>query len=136
MDKIREEVKSLYPQSEQIPFSMSVSVIKDTSIFDIQIESSDPELCKVAANASTQVLVEENQRMFASGLQTASELMQKQIQSPLEALDRLKSGSESPGIDLGPTDDEELESQLWQASQLNNVRIMDYARTPTFPIKT
>jgi len=135
MDKIREEVKSLYPQSEQIPFSMSVSLIKDTSIFNIGIESGDPELCKVAANASTQVLVQENQRMFASGLQTASELMQKQIQSPLEALDRLKSGSESPGIDLGPTDDEELESQLWQASQLNNVRIMDYARTPTFPIK-
>ena len=135
MDKIREEVKSLYPQSEQIPFSMSVSVIKDTSIFNIEIESGDPELCKVAANASTQVLVQENQRMFASGLQTASELMQKQIQSPLEALDRLKSGSESSGIDLGPTDDEELERQLLQASQLNNVRIMDYARTPTFPIK-
>lgn len=142
MDKIRErveslypKVESLYPESEQIPFSISVSVIKDTSIFSIEIEAGDPELSKVAANASAQVLVEENWKTFASGLKTASELMEKQIQTPLEALDRLRAGPDSPGIDLGPTDDEEPEGQLWQASQLNNVRIMDYATTPTFPIR-
>ena len=135
MDKIREEVKSLYPKSEQIPFSMSVSVITDTSIFNIAIEAGDPELCKVAANASALVLMQENERTFAIGLETASELIEKQILGPLEELDRIKGGSESPGIDSGTTDDKEPESQLWQASQLNNVRIMDYARTPTFPIR-
>jgi len=136
MDKIREEVKSLYPKSEQKPFSVSVSVIRDTSIFNIAIEAGDPELCKVAANASAQVLMQENQRTFAIGLETASELMEKQILSPLEELSKLRGDSESPVIDSGTTDDKEPESQLWQASQLNNVRIMDYARTPTFPIKT
>jgi len=135
MDKIREEVKSLYPKSEQIPFSMSVSTIPDTSIFNIAIEAGDPELCKVAANASALVLMQENERTFAIGLETASELIEKQILGPLEELDRIKGGSESPGIDSGTTDDKEPESQLWQASQLNNVRIMDYARTPTFPIR-
>ncbi|GAI01512.1 unnamed protein product, partial [marine sediment metagenome] len=64
MDIIRERVKSLYPESEEIPFSMEASVIKDTSIFAIGIEASDPELTKVAANATAQVLVEENQKMF------------------------------------------------------------------------
>ena len=48
-DKITERVKSLYPESEEIPFSMGVSVIRNTSIFAIGIESGDPELCKVAA---------------------------------------------------------------------------------------
>ncbi|GAG18940.1 unnamed protein product, partial [marine sediment metagenome] len=81
-----------------------------------------------------QVIVEENLKMFASGLRTASEAMEKQILSPLEELSRLKAGSESSGIDLGSTDDEEPEGQLWQASQLNNVRVMDYAKT-SFPIK-
>ncbi|GAI82153.1 unnamed protein product, partial [marine sediment metagenome] len=132
---IREEVKSLYPKSEQIPFSMSVSTIQDTSIFDIAVEAGDPELCKVAANASALVLMQENERTFAIGLETASELIEKQILGPLEELDRIKGGSESPGIDSGTTDDKEPENQLWQASQLNNVRIMDYARTPTFPIR-
>lgn len=135
MDKIREEVKSLYPKSEQMPFSMSVSTIPDTSIFNIAIEAGDPELCKVAANASAQVLMRENERTFAIGLETASELIEKQILSPLEELSRLRGDSESPGIDSGTTDDKEPESQLWQASQLNNVRIMDYARTPGFPIR-
>ncbi len=135
MDKIREEVKSLYPKLEQMPFSVSVSVIRDTSIFNIAIEAGDPELCKVAANASAQVLMQENQRTFAIGLETASELMEKQILSPLEELSKLRGDSESPVIDSGTTDDKEPESQLWQASQLNNVRIMDYARTPTFPIR-
>ena len=135
MDKIREEVKSLYPKSEQIPFSMSVSTIPDTSIFNITIEAGDPELCKVAANASALVLMQENEKTFAIGLETASELIEKQILGPLEELDRLRGGSESPGIGSGTTDDEESKSQLWQASQLNNVRIMDYARTPTFPIR-
>ncbi len=135
MDKIREEVKSLYPKSEQIPFSMSVSTIQDTSIFDIAIEAGDPDLCKVAADASALVLMQENERTFAIGLETASELIEKQILGPLEELDRIRGGSESPGIDSGTTDDKEPESQLWQASQLNNVRIMDYARTPTFPIR-
>ncbi len=135
MDKIREEVKSLYPKSEQMPFSMSVSTIQDTSIFNIAIEAGDPELCKVAANASALVLMQENERTFAIGLETASELIEKQILGPLEELDRLRGDSESPGIDSGTTDDKEPESQLWQASQLNNVRIMDYARTPTFPIR-
>ncbi len=135
MDKIREEVKSLYPESEQIPFSMSVSTIQDTSIFNIAIEAGDPELCKVAANAGALVLMQENERTFAIGLETASELIEKQILTPLEELSRIRGGSESPGIDSGTTDDREPESQLWQASQLNNVRIMDYARTPTFPIR-
>jgi len=135
MDKIREEVKSLYPKSEQMPFSMSVSTIEDTSIFNIAIEAGDPELCKVAANASALVLMQENERTFAIGLETASELIEKQILTPLEELSRIRGGSESPGIDSGTTDDKEPESQLWQASQLNNVRIMDYARTPTFPIR-
>lgn len=134
IDKIRERVKSLYPKSEQIPFSMEFDVIKNTSIFNIQIEAGDSELSRIAANATAQVLVEENQKMFASGLETASELMERQIQSPLEALDRLKSGSDSPAMILGPTDDKEPESQLSRAGQLNNVRIMDYAKT-AFPIK-
>lgn len=134
MDKIRERVKSLYPKSEQIPFSMEFDVIKNTSIFNIQIETGDSELSRIAVNATAQVLVEENQKMFASGLETASELMERQIQSPLEALDRLKSGSDSPAMILGPTDDKEPESQLWRAGQLNNVRIMDYAKI-AFPIK-
>ncbi len=131
MDKIREEVESLYPQSEQMPFSMSVSTIQDTSIFSITVEAGDPELAKVAANTSALVLMQENERTFAIGLETASELIEKQIRSPLEELSRLRGGSESSGT----TDDKEPESQLWQASQLNNVRIMDYARTPTSPIK-
>lgn len=134
MDKIRERVKSLYPQSEESWFSMETSVIENTSIFRIGIEAGDSELGKVAANAAAQVIVEENLKMFASGLRTASEAMEKQILGPLEELDRLRGGSESSGIDLGSTDDEELEDQLWQASQLNNVRIMDYAKT-SFPIK-
>jgi capsular exopolysaccharide synthesis family protein len=134
MDKMRERVKSLYPKSEQIPFSMDVGVIKNTSIFNIQIQAGDPELSMIAANATAQVVVEENQKMFASGLETASGLIEKQIQSPLEALDRLKSGSDSPGIDLGSTDDKEPESQLTRAGQLNNVRIMDYAKI-AFPIR-
>jgi len=134
MDKIRERVKSLYPESEKIPFSMGASVIKDTSIFEIGIEAADPELCKVAANATAQVLVEENQRMFATGLKTASEMMERQIQTPLEELDRLRVGSKSPDTEVAPPD-KEPEGQLWQAGQLNNVRIMDYAKTPTFPIK-
>jgi len=134
MDKIRERVQSLYSKSKDIPFSMDVGVIKNTSIFNIQIQAGDPELSRIAANATAQVLVEENQKMFANGLETASKLMEEQIQTPLEALDRLKLGSDSPGIDLGPTDDKEPESQLWQAGQLNNVRIMDYAKT-AFPIK-
>lgn len=134
IDKIRERVKSLYPKSEQIPFSMEFDVIKNTSIFNIQIEAGDSELSRIAANATAQVLVEENQKMFASGLETVSELMERQIQSPLEALDRLKSGSDSPAMILGPTDDKEPESQLSRAGQLNNVRIMDYAKT-VFPIK-
>jgi len=114
---------------------MSVSTIQDTSIFNIAIEAGDPELCKVAANASALVLMQENERTFAIGLETASELIEKQILGPLEELDRIKGGSKSPGIDPGTTDDKQPESQLWQASQLNNVRIMDYARTPTFPIR-
>jgi len=134
MDKIGERVKSLYPQSEESWFSMQASVIENTSIFRIGIEAGDSELGKVAANAAAQVIVEENLKMFASGLRTASEAMEKQILSPLEELSRLKAGSESSGIDLGSTDDEEPEGQLWQASQLNNVRIMDYAKT-SFPIK-
>jgi len=134
MDKIGERVKSLYPQSEESWFSMETSVIENTSIFRIGIQAGDSELCKVAANAAAQVIVEENLKMFASGLRTASEAMEKQILSPLEELARLKAGSESSGIDLGSTDDEEPEGQLWQASQLNNVRIMDYAKT-SFPIK-
>lgn len=135
MDKIGERVKSLYPQLEESWFSMEASIIADTSIFRIGIEAGDSELSKVAANAAAQVIVEENLKMFASGLKTASEAMEKQILTPLEELSRLRGGSESPGIDSGITDDEESESQLWQASQLNNVRIMDYARTPTFPIR-
>ena len=135
MDKIIERVKSLYPKSEEIPFSMGVSVIRDTSIFAIGIESGDPELCKVAANATAQVLVEENQKMFAAGLKTASEMMQKQIQTPLEELSKLLPGSELPGKGVGTTKGEKPESQLWQAAQLNNVRIMDYAKTPHSPIK-
>lgn len=135
MDKIGERVKSLYPQSEESWFSMEASIIADTSIFKIGIEAGDSELSKVAANAAAQVIVEENLKMFASGLKTASEAMEKQILGPLEELDRLRGGSESPGIDSGTTDDKDPESQLWQASQLNNVRIMDYARTPTFPIR-
>ncbi|KKK82786.1 hypothetical protein LCGC14_2799910, partial [marine sediment metagenome] len=134
MDKIRERVKSLYPQSEESWFSMETSVIENTSIFRIGIQAGDSELGKVAANAAAQVIVEENLKMFASGLRTASEAMEKQILSPLEELSRLKVGSESSGIDLGSTDDEEPEGQLWQASQLNNVRIMDYAKA-SFPIK-
>jgi len=133
MDIIRERVKSLYPQSEEAPFSMGASVIKDTSIFDIGIEAGDPELTKVAANAAAQVLVEENQKMFATGLKSASEMMEKQIQTPLEELNKLQLRSESPGADT--TKDEKPESQLWQAGQLNNVRIMDYAKTPQSPIK-
>ncbi len=135
MDKIREEVKSLYPKSEQIPFSMSVSTIQDTSIFNITVEAGDPELSKVAANASALVLMQENERTFAIGLKTASELIGRQIVTPLEELSRIRGDSESPGIDSGITDNKESESQLWQASQLNNVRIMDYARTPTSPIR-
>ena len=135
MDKIRQRVKSLYPKSEEIPFSMGASVIRDTSIFAIGIESGDPELCKVAANATAQVLVEENQRMFAAGLKTASEMMKKQIQTPLEELSKLQPGSESGGKDTGTPKGEKPESQLWQAAQLNNVRIMDYAKTPHSPIK-
>ena len=135
MDKIIERVKSLYPESEEIPFSMEATVIRDTSIFAIGIESGDPELCKVAANATAQVLVEENQRMFAAGLKTASEMMKKQIQTPLEELSKLLPGSELPGKGVGTTKGEKPESQLWQAAQLNNVRIMDYAKTPRSPIK-
>ena len=133
MDKITERVKSLYPESEEIPFSMGASVIKNTSIFTIGIEASDPELTKVAANAAAQVLVEENQKMFATGLKSASEMMERQIQTPLEELNKLQPRSESPGA--GTTKDEKPESQLWQAGQLNNVRIMDYAKTPQSPIK-
>ncbi|UCG94458.1 MAG: polysaccharide biosynthesis tyrosine autokinase [Candidatus Aerophobus sp.] len=135
MDKIIERVKSLYPKSEEIPFSMGASVIRDTSIFAIGIESGDPELCKVAANATAQVLVEENQKMFAAGLKTASEMMKKQIQTPLEELSKLLPGSELPGKGVDTTKGETPESQLWQAAQLNNVRIMDYAKTPHSPIK-
>ena len=135
MDKIVERVKSLYPKSEEIPFSMGASVIRDTSIFAIGIESGDPELCKVAANATAQVLVEENQKMFAAGLKTASEMMKKHIQTPLEELSKLLPGSELPGKGVGTTKGEKPESQLWQAAQLNNVRIMDYAKTPHSPIK-
>ena len=135
MDKIMERVNSLYPKSKEIPFSMQASVIRETSIFNIGIEASDPELCKVAANATAQVLVEENQRMFISGLERASEMMERQIQAPLEELDRFRSGSESPGKETGAPRGEEPESQIWQASQLNNVRIMDYAKTPGYPIK-
>jgi len=135
MDKIREEVKSFYPKSEQMPFSMNVSIIRDTSIFNITIEAGDPELSKVAANASALILMQENERTFAIGLETASELIEKQILSPLEELSRIRGDSESPVIDSGTTDNKEPESQLWQASQLNNVRIMDYARTPGFPIR-
>lgn len=134
MDKIGERVKSLYPESEESWFSMEASVIESTSIFRIGIEAGDSELCKVAANAAAQVIVEENLKMFASGLKTASEAMEKQILSPLEELSRLKVGSESSDVDLGSTDDEESEGQLWQAGQLNNVRTMDYAKT-SFPIK-
>ncbi|MCK4523191.1 polysaccharide biosynthesis tyrosine autokinase, partial [Candidatus Aerophobetes bacterium] len=105
----------------------------DTSIFAIAIESGDPELTKVAANATAQVLVEENQKMFATGLKSASEMMERQIQTPLEELNKLQPRSESPGA--GTTKDEKPESQLWQAAQLNNVRIMDYAKTPRSPIK-
>jgi len=133
MDKIRERVKSLYPESEEIPFSMEASVIKDTSIFAIGIEASDPELTKVAANATAQVLVEENQKMFATGLKSAREMMERQIQTPLEELNKLQPRSESAGADT--TKDAKPESQLWQAGQLNNVRIMDYAKTPQSPIK-
>lgn len=135
MDKIIERVKSLYPKSEEIPFSMETSVIKDTSIFAIGIESGDPELTKIAANATAQVLVEENQKMFATGLKSASEAMERQIQTPLEELSKLQPRSESPGKGVGTTKGERPESQLWQAAQLNNVRIMDYAKTPQSPIK-
>jgi len=135
MDRIIERVKSLYPKSEEIPFSMEVSVIRDTSIFNLEIESSDPELCKVAANATAQVLVEENQKMSTIGLRTASEVMEKQIRIPLEELSKLLPGSELPGKGVGTTKGEKPESQLWQAAQLNNVRIMDYAKTPRSPIK-
>ncbi|MFQ5836047.1 MAG: polysaccharide biosynthesis tyrosine autokinase [bacterium] len=131
-DKIEERVKSLYPQSEEISFSMSTSVIEKTSIFHIGIEAGDPELCKVAANAAAQVMVEENQKMFATGLETASKMMERQIQTPLEELDKIQPRSESKGI--GATKDREPESQLWQAGQLNNVRIMDYAKRG-YPIK-
>lgn len=134
MDKIGERVKSVYPQSEESWFSMSISVISDTSIFNIAVEAGDSELSKVAANAAVQVIEQENLKMFASGLKMASEAMEKQILSPLEELSRLRGDSESPGIDLGSTDDEEPGGQLWQAGQFNNVRIMDYART-SFPIK-
>jgi len=79
--------------------------------------------------------VEENQKMFAAGLKTASEMMQKQIQTPLEELSKLLPGSELPGKGVGTTKGEKPESQLWQAAQLNNVRIMDYAKTPRSPIK-
>ena len=89
----------------------------------------------MAANASALVLMQENEKTFAIGLETTSALIEKQILTPLEELSRLRGDSESPGIDSGTTDDKESESQLWQASQLNNVRIMDYARTPTFPIR-
>ena len=135
MDKIVERVNSLYPKSKEIPFSMQASVIRDTSIFNIGIEAGDPELCKVAANATAQVLVEENQKMFVSGLERASELMERQIQVPLEELGRFQPGSESPGKETGAPKGEEPESQIWQASQLNNVRVMDYAKTPGYPIK-
>jgi len=135
MDKIRERVKSLYPQSEKISFSMGASVIKNTSIFNIGIEAGDPELTKVAANAAVQVMVEENQKMFVSGLERASEMMERQIQVPLEELGRFQPGSESPGKETGAPKGEKPESQIWQASQLNNVRIMDYAKTPGYPIK-
>ncbi|MFQ6066732.1 MAG: polysaccharide biosynthesis tyrosine autokinase [bacterium] len=133
MDKIRERVKSLYPQSEKPPFSMGVSLIEDTSIFDIGIEASDPELCKVAANAAADVLVAENWKMFATGLKSASEMMERQIQTPLEELNKLQPSSESK--DLGTTKGEKLGGQLWQAGQLNNVRILDYAKTPGSPVK-
>ncbi len=135
MDKIREEVKSLYSKSEQISFSMRVSTIPDTSIFNITIEAGDPELCKVAANAAALVLMQENEKTFAIGLETASALIEKQILTPLEELSRLRGDSESRGIDSGTANDKDPESQLWQASQLNNVRIMDYARTPGSPIR-
>jgi len=135
MDKIIERVKSLYPKSEEIPFSMGVSVIRDTSIFNLEIESSDPELCKVAANATAQVLVEENQKMFAIGLRTASEVMEKQIRIPLEELSKLQPRSESPGKGVDTTRSEKPQGQLWQAAQLNNVRILDYAKTPRSPIR-
>lgn len=134
MDKIREEVYSLYPGSEEMSFSISVSTIPDTSIFDIAVESADPELSKVAANASALVLMQENEKTFAIGLETASELIEKQILSPLEELSRIRGDSESRGIDSGTTENREPGGQLWQASQLNNVRVMDYARAPTFPI--
>jgi CheY-like chemotaxis protein len=132
-DKIRQRVKSLYPQSEKTPFSMGISVIEDTSIFNIGIEAGDPELCKVAANAAAQVVMEENQKMFATGLKSASEMMKRQIQTPLEELSKLQPRSESQG--KGTAKSEKPEGQLWQAGQLNNVRIMDYAKTPGAPIK-
>ena len=134
-DKIRQRVKSLYPQSEKTPFSMGVSVIEDTSIFNIGIEAGDPKLCKVAANAAAQVLVEENQKMFATGLKSASEMMERQIQTPLEELNKLQPPSESQDNFVGTAKPEKAEGQLWQAGQLNNVRIMDYAKTPEAPIK-
>jgi len=135
MDKIMERVKSLYPGSKEIPFSMDASVIKDTSIFNIGIEAGDPELCEIAANATAQVLVEENQKTFVSGLERASEMMERQIQAPLEELDRFQPRSESTGKDTAATKGEKPETQIWQASQLNNVRIMDYAKTPGYPIR-
>jgi len=135
MDKIIERVESLYPKAKEVPFSMQASVIQDTSIFNIGIEAGDPELCEVAANATAQVLVEENQKMFVTGLERASEMMERQIQVPLEELGRLQPRSESPGKEAAATKGEEPESQIWQASQLNNVRIMDYAKTPGYPIK-
>jgi len=135
MDKIMERVESLYPKSKEIPFSMEASVIRDTSIFNIGIEASDPELCEVAANATAQVLVEENQKMFVTGLERASEMMERQIQAPLAELDRLQPRSDSPGKEAAAAKGEKPESQIWQASQLNNVRIMDYAKTPGYPIK-
>jgi len=135
MDKIVERVNSLYPKSKEIPFSMQATVIRDTSIFNIGIEAGDPELSEVAANATAQVLVEENQKTFVSGLERASEMMERQIRVPLEELGRFQPGSESPGKETGAPTDEKPESQIWQASELNNVRIMDYAKTPTYPIK-
>jgi len=135
MDKIVERVESLYPKSKEIPFSMEASVIQDTSIFNIGIEAGDPELCEVAANATAQVLVEENQKTFVTGLERASEMMERQIQAPLEELNRFQPRSESTGKDTAAAKGEEPESQIWQASQLNNVRIMDYAKTPGYPIK-
>ena len=135
MDKIIKRVESLYPRAKEMPFSMQATVIPDTSIFNIGIQAGDPELCEVAANATAQVLVEENQKMFVTGLEKASEMMERQIQVPLEELYRLQPRSESPGKEAAAPKGEEPESQIWQASQLNNIRIMDYARTPGSPIK-